>query len=137
MSRVLIVEDEKAMSDLITIKFKVEGFEVDQAFTLAEAKTKIGAFSYDAVLTDFLLPDGDLVDFLSLLRSNPQTQRMPVIVMTNYVEDINTDKLKSLGVSEVLVKYQVVPAQMVDKVRQVINVIQSIPPEQLKPEGQG
>lgn len=127
MSKVLIVEDEKAMSDLIAIKFKVESFEVDQAFTLAEAKQKISAGTYDAVLTDFLLPDGDMVDFLAILRADPKNQRLPVVVMTNYVEDVNTEKLRSLGVSEVLVKYQVVPAQMVDKVRQLISVVQSLP----------
>lgn len=135
MPKVLIVEDEKAMSDLIAIKFKVEGFEVDQAFTLAEAKIKVGASNYQAILTDFLLPDGDLIDFLSLLRSNPQTEKLPVIVMTNYVEDVNSEKLRSLGVAEVLVKYQVVPAQMVEKIRQVINVVASIP-QVPKMEGQ-
>lgn len=126
--KVLIIEDEKAMSDLIAIKFKVEGFEVEQAFSLAEAKQKVmesGPFA--AILTDFLLPDGDLIDFLSAMRSDPKLAAIPVVVMTNYVEDLNTDKLKSLGVSEVLVKYQVVPAQMVEKVKQLVALLQGMP----------
>lgn len=121
MAKVLIIEDEKAMSDLVAVKFRVEGFEIDQAFNFSEAKEKLMTSSYHAILTDYLLPDGDLVDFLTLLRANPPTQGLPVIVMTNYVEDINMEKMQSLGVSEVLVKYQVVPAQMVEKIKALIN----------------
>lgn len=120
--KVLIIEDEKAMSDLVAIKFKVEGFEVEQAFNFAEAKTKVvqnGPFS--AILTDFLLPDGDLADFLKGVRANPQIAGIPVVVMTNYVEDINADQLKQLGVLDILVKYQVVPAQMVEKIKSVLS----------------
>lgn len=121
MAKVLLVEDEKAMSDLIAVKFRVEGFEVDQAFSLAEAKSKLAAGPYQAVLTDYLLPDGNLPDFLAQMRQNPQTKDLPVMVMTNYVEDINAEQMRNLGVVEVLVKYQVVPAQMVEKVRMLIN----------------
>lgn len=120
-SRVLIIEDEKAMSDLIAIKFKVEGFEVEQAFTLGQAKEKLlSAGPFQAILTDYLLPDGSLVDFLSGLRSDPQFAAIPIVAMTNYIEDVNVGQLKQLGVSEVLVKYQVVPAQMVEKVKTLI-----------------
>ena len=55
------------------------------------------------------------------MRQNPQTKDLPVMVMTNYVEDINAEQMRSLGVVEVLVKYQVVPAQMVEKIRMLIN----------------
>lgn len=119
--KVLIIEDEKAMSDLVALKFKVEGIEVEQAFNFAEAKAKVvqnGPFS--AILTDFLLPDGDLAEFLKGVRANPQIAGIPVVVMTNYVEDINADQLKQLGVLDIMVKYQVVPAQMVEKIKSVI-----------------
>ena len=64
MAKVLIIEDEKAMSDLVALKFKMDGFEVGQAMSLSEAKTMLsGSGPFDAILTDFLLPDGQLVDF--------------------------------------------------------------------------
>lgn len=121
MAKVLIIEDEKAMSDLIAIKFRVEGFELEQAFSLAEAREKINtAWPFDAILTDYLLPDGELIDFLAALRRDSKTQTIPVIVMTNYIEDLNMDKLKELGVPEAMIKYQVVPAQMVERIRALI-----------------
>lgn len=121
MAKILIIEDEKAMSDLVTIRFKVEGFEADQAFTLTEARIKLNTgVKYDAILTDYLLPDGDLVEFLTDLRANQFLKDTPVVVMTNYVEDLNNDKLKSLGVLDILIKYQVVPAQMVARIKQIL-----------------
>lgn len=123
MAKILIIEDEKAMSDLVSIRFKVEGFEVDQAFNLTEAKQKLGqGIKYNVILTDYLLPDGDLIEFLTTLRSAPLMKDLPIVVMTNYVEDLNNDKLKNLGVLDVFIKYQVVPAQMVAKIKQILNI---------------
>lgn len=120
--KVLIIEDEKAMSDLIAIKFKVEGFDVEQAGSFVEAQQKVSSIvgPFDVILSDYLLPDSQLVDFLTWLRNNPSTKGIPVIVMTNYIEDINQEQLKSLGVAEILVKYQVVPAQMAEKIKEVV-----------------
>lgn len=121
MAKILLIEDEKAMSDLIAIKFKVDGFEVDQAGSLTEAAQKAGSVHYDAILTDYLLPDGNLVDFLTAMRANSQNKQTPVLLMTNYIEDLNQEQLKSLGVLEMMVKYQVVPAQMVEKIKSLLS----------------
>ncbi len=122
--KILIIEDEKAMGDLLAIKFKVEGFTVEHATSLKEAKDNlISTGPYNLILTDYLLPDGDLIDFLTELRAIAQTKNIPVILMTNYVEDLNMEKLKSLGVVEVVVKYQIVPAQMVEKAKKILEGI--------------
>lgn len=123
MAKILLIEDEKAMSDLVSIRFRVEGFEVDQANNLAEAKQYLAKDTkYNAILTDYLLPDGDLIDFLTTLRANVAWKDLPVVVMTNYVEDLNNDKLKALGVLDIFTKYQVVPAQMVARIKQILNM---------------
>lgn len=123
MAKILIIEDEKAMSDLVTIRFRVEGFETEQAFNFTEANQKLSAGSnFDVILTDYLLPDGSLADFLTKLRQDPTLKDLPVVVMTNYVEDLNNEQLKSLGVLDVLIKYQVVPAQMVARIKQILRI---------------
>lgn len=121
MSKILLIEDEKAMSDLIALKFSLEGFEVIQAVNLTEAAQKLVADGpFDAILTDFILPEGDSTEFLVKLKSDPKTRDLPVLVMTNYVEDVNMDKLKEIGVDDVMVKYQLVPAQMAEKMRKLL-----------------
>lgn len=120
--KVLIIEDEKAMSDLIAIKFQVEGIEVVQALSLAAAREKITtAGPFNLILTDYLLPDGNSTDLIVQLKNYPQTSKIPVLIMTNYIEDINLDEVKKLGVVDVLAKYQTVPAQIVEKARQVMS----------------
>lgn len=122
MAKILLIEDEKAMSDLVAVKFQVEGFEVVQAFTIAEAKEKFAANGpFDVVLTDFLLPDGELVDFLTAAQPVIASKHIPVILMTNYAEDVNQQQLKTMGVVEFLVKYQTVPAQMAEKVKAILS----------------
>ncbi len=121
MAKILLIEDEKAMSDLIAIKFKVEGMEVDQAFTVADAKQKLAnPTSYDAILSDYLLPDGNALDLLAEVKQLPQVANVPIVMATNYVEDLSADKAKALGITEVIVKYQVVPAQMVEKIKALL-----------------
>jgi len=121
MAKILIVEDEKAMSDLVAVKFQVEGFEVVQAFSIAEAKEKFNsAGPFDVVLTDYLLPDGELVEFLTNIQPVVTTKHIPIVVMTNYIEDLNQDQLKALGAVDFLVKYQVVPAQMAEKIKTIL-----------------
>lgn len=119
--KILIIEDEKAMGELISIRFKVEGFEVDQVESLNDAKSHLGSSQYGAILTDYLLPDGDLIDFLTQLRANPNFANIPIVVMTNYIEDVNIEQLKKLKVEKVVVKYKVVPAQMVQTVKQLVS----------------
>lgn len=119
--KVLIIEDEKAMGELISIRFRVEGFEVDQVGSFNDARSKLATNHYGAILTDYLLPDGDLIDFLTQLRANPQLQGIPVVVMTNYIEDVNMEQLKKLEVDKVVVKYKVVPAQMVETIKQLVS----------------
>lgn len=121
MPKVLLVEDEKAMNDLIALKFRVEGLEVDQAQTLTEAKERlVNGGPYNAILTDYLLPEGNSSELIIQARQSDKTKNIPIFLMTNYVEDINQDQMKQLGVNQIMVKYQVVPAQMVAQVKQSI-----------------
>jgi DNA-binding response OmpR family regulator len=134
MAKILLIEDEKAMSDLIAIKFKVEGMEVDQAFTVADAKQKLAnPTSYDAILSDYLLPDGNALDLLAEVKQLPQVANVPIVMATNYVEDLSADKAKALGITEVIVKYQVVPAQMVEKIKALLGVAAPAQPAAAEP----
>jgi two-component system, NtrC family, response regulator HydG len=57
--RILLVEDETAISDFLTIALRGEGYEVDVAATMAKAWACLDAHRYELVITDWRLPDGD------------------------------------------------------------------------------
>jgi len=77
--RYLLVEDNIELSEAVIKRLALDGHAVDHATTLAEAEDCLAAASYDLILLDVMLPDGDGRDFLARSRVHLQT---PVIVLT-------------------------------------------------------
>ena len=70
--KLLIIEDEKALSDSIVSYLSHEEYLCEQAFTYAEALEKTGAYEYDCILLDLMLPGGSGLDILrTIKRDNP------------------------------------------------------------------
>lgn len=81
--RVLLVEDEPAAAALLTAILEHEGLKVDGASNLKEARealTDPGRFG--AIVLDLRLPDGDGMDLVKQLRSQPDTRGIPVVVVS-------------------------------------------------------
>jgi len=77
--RYLLVEDNPELSEAVVKRLVLDGHAVDRATTLAEAEDCLAAASYDLILLDVMLPDGDGRDFLARSRAHLET---PVIVLT-------------------------------------------------------
>jgi two-component system response regulator PilR (NtrC family) len=80
--RILVVDDEPGLRDMLAILFRREGFDVTLAPGLATARDAVGNAPepYAVVLTDLLMPDGNGMDLLTLVRQ--RTAHTEVIVMT-------------------------------------------------------
>ena len=76
----LIVDDEASLRDFLSIVFEEEGWHVDSADSLAEARTKTQKAEPDLVLCDLMLPDGSGIDFLRELKA--QNPSIPLIMIT-------------------------------------------------------
>ncbi len=85
--RVLLLEDEEALSELIAARLAGEGHAVDRFTTMADADAALRAVDYDLLVLDLGLPDGDGLTLLRDLRA--RGQRLPVLVLTarDAVED--------------------------------------------------
>jgi len=82
MKRVLIVDDELSMREMLAILLKKEGLDVRTAASRAEAARTLGEGPVDLVLTDVKLPDGDGLEILRQVKAAaPAT---PVVVMTAF-----------------------------------------------------
>lgn len=92
--KILIVEDERELSDSIAAYFGVENYLCEQAFTYADAKMKLGIYEYDSVLLDLMLPGGDGLDLLRYMRG----RRNPADVIIISAKDSLDDKVKGLGI---------------------------------------
>jgi DNA-binding response OmpR family regulator len=119
--RVLIVEDESFLKELLGMKFEKEGCELLYATTGEEALEVIAEKEPDVVLLDLVLPGID--GFEVLRRLSQQSQRIPVVVLSNLGQESDVQKGKKLGAIEFLIKANFSPGEVVAKVREILNSV--------------
>ncbi|WBW50469.1 response regulator transcription factor [Peptoniphilus equinus] len=94
--RLLTVDDEKGLTDIVTELLKRENYlQIDSAASCREAEEKLQKQHYDLVLLDVMLPDGDGFDFYERMKEKGWLFDAPVIFLSARDED--TDRLKGLG----------------------------------------
>jgi DNA-binding response OmpR family regulator len=85
--KILIVEDEKMLSDSISSYLKQENFICDTADNYHAALEKIDLFDYDCILLDISLPDGNGLNILKELKANDKTDGVLIISARNSLSD--------------------------------------------------
>jgi len=102
--RVLIVEDEKALAEILEYNFKKEGYSVDTASDGEIALDKIIFKAPDLVILDWMLPKLSGIELCKKVRSNKKIKNIPIIMLTARGEE--EDRLKGLemGVDDYVTK---------------------------------
>jgi DNA-binding response OmpR family regulator len=85
--RVLVVEDEPLLSEMITKSLKLEGYHVETAVTGEDGLKKVKDLNPDLVLLDVLLPKIDGWEVLTRLRDDPRTKDLPIIMLTALADE--------------------------------------------------
>lgn len=80
MKRILVIEDEKDLADLLADLLKVQGYDVDVAYDGREGLDKIAHRRPDLVITDMMMPVMSGWDVLEKLAKSPEHEDLPVIV---------------------------------------------------------
>ncbi|NYE73127.1 response regulator transcription factor [Microlunatus parietis] len=93
-TRVLVVDDEQYLADLIATALRYEGFETSVAGTGREAIEQVSTFDPDLIVLDVMLPDGSGLDTCRTLRANGKNA--PVVFLT--ARDATEDKIAGLTV---------------------------------------
>ena len=104
MSRVLVVEDESAIAELIAINLRHAGFEVTVAADADQAQAAVDRVLPDLVLLDWMLPGQSGVQLAKRWRNQVRTRAMPVIMLTARAQE--ADKIVGLdaGADDYLTK---------------------------------
>ena len=89
--KILVVDDEKPISDIIKFNLTKEGFDVDTAYDGEEAVKKVEEYNPDLMILDLMLPKKD---GLEVAREVRQTHDMPIIMVT--AKDTEIDKVLGL-----------------------------------------
>lgn len=85
--KVLIVEDDASLREIMHRALKQEGYVVEYASTFSEADIKLAGYNYDCILLDIMLPDGSGLDLLEHLRKLGKRENVVIISARNSLED--------------------------------------------------
>lgn len=85
--KILVVEDDKSLRQIIRETLDAEGMVVETAPTYAKAMLKLEDYSYDCVLLDIMLPDGDGLGLLSMLKSGDRREAVIIISARDSLDD--------------------------------------------------
>ena len=103
--RILIAEDDNTTAMLLTRVLKKAGHDVVRvADGVAALESVKKDRSFDAILTDWMMPKMNGIEFLTAIRSNPQWKDLKVFILTTSDDRVDRDAAKKLGVSGYIVK---------------------------------
>jgi len=78
----LLIDDDARLTAMVSDYLQANGFEVTSAGSLAAGRERLKQHSYDALLLDLMLPDGDGLDLTRELRADARTRRLPLLMLT-------------------------------------------------------
>ncbi len=118
-SRVLIVEDERDIRDLVLFHLEREGFQVSSASSGEEALRQVRHASPDIVLLDLMLPAMGGLEVCRKLRQDPATVALPIVMLTAKGDEVDRVLGLELGADDYIVK-PFSPKELLARVRAVL-----------------
>jgi two-component system phosphate regulon response regulator PhoB len=108
-ANILIVEDEEPLTTLLRYNLEAEGYEVDAVARGDEADTRLKESAPDLIVLDWMLPGLSGIELCRRLRSRPQTQALPIIMLTARGEESERVRGLATGADDYIVKPFSVP----------------------------
>ncbi len=124
LGKVLIVEDEKQLANILSESLKEEGFDVSIAENGKVGLEKVLSLKPQLVLLDLMMPVMDGKIMLRRMREMAQFKRLPVIVLTNAGEVENIRETQRYNnADEFLIKSNVSTDEIIEKVKEVLGIL--------------
>lgn len=120
-TRILLVEDDPFLSSMYSTKFEMENFAVFSAEDGEKGWKLALAEKPDIILLDILMPKMNGFEVLEKLKTNKETDSIPVILLTNLNQKDEIEKGLALGANDYLIKAHFMPSEVVDKIKKVIS----------------
>ena len=124
MNKILfIVEDDPLMSRMYEKAFRLNNFDIEQAFDGQEAIAKLETMNPKPVLIvlDVMMPKMSGFDVLKHIKASPDLKNIPVVMLSNLAGQEDAEKALLMGAVLYLVKSQYEPKQIVEKIKEIIS----------------
>lgn len=116
---VLVVDDEPDIVDLVSYNLKKEGFEVSSASDGEEALNRIRKGGFDVLILDLMLPGIQGMELCRILRNDPKTKNLPIIMLTAKGEELDRVLGLETGADDYITK-PFSPRELVARIRAVL-----------------
>lgn len=114
--KILLIEDEEIMIDLLQRKLSQEGYEVSVARDGEEGLKLIREIKPDLILLDIIMPKMGGFEVMEEMQKDKELKKIPVIVISNSGQPVELDRAKELGARDWLIKTEFNPQEVIDKV---------------------
>jgi DNA-binding response OmpR family regulator len=122
-AKVLIIEDDKFLSELISTKLDKEGFDIGLAGDGETGYKKAEEYKPDIILLDIMLPGMDGFEVLGKLKkhANAAIKNIPIIILSNFGQESKIEHGLQLGAVDYLVKANFTTGEIVEKIKKVLD----------------
>lgn len=118
--KILVVDDDITLREMYEERLKYDNYVVISASDGEEAIKKADEELPDLIMLDVMMPKMNGIDVMASLRQNERTSRIPIIILTALIQEI--DKLKNLMTDKdgYLIKSEQMPKEVVNKVHEIL-----------------
>lgn len=118
--KVLVVEDDKFLSDLLVNKLLKEGYNVKSSFDSIGVFEILNQDKPDIILLDLILPGIDGFEILEKIKSDKNLAHIPVLILSNHGQAEDVERVISLGACGFLVKANFTLEQILSEVKKYL-----------------
>jgi CheY-like chemotaxis protein len=120
--KILIVDDDKFLLNMYSIKFQKEKFDVTIASDGFEALKKLQeGLVPDAIVLDIVMPVMDGLEFLEKMRAENLAKDATLLILSNQGQSTDIEKAKRLGIDGYIVKATTIPSEVVSEVLRMLS----------------
>ncbi len=118
--RIIIIEDDIVLRDVLSEKLEKNGYIVDRAADGVIGMQKIREMKPDCILLDILMPNKNGIEVMEELHADPSLKDIPVIIISNSGQPVEIQRAQELGAREFLIKAIFDPNEVLEKVSNVL-----------------
>lgn len=120
---ILVVEDTELIRRMYTDKLATEGYTVLSAADGKEGLNQLRTHNVDLVVLDLIMPVVSGLEMLEVMKADPRTKDIPVIVLSNLGQESDVERGVELGATDYLIKNSAKPADVADKIRLTLDAM--------------
>ncbi len=120
--KILLVEDDKFLREMLAQKFSAQGLEIQTAIDGKNALDTLKNFIPDLMILDLLLPDIDGFGVLENMKKDSNLASIPVVVLSNLDKAEDMQRAHSLGAKDFMVKSNFSLNEIISKAKEVLGI---------------